>query len=75
MNVKRKKEFMCYEKVNGKLTNILQGLELHMDIFSTAEQKRIVDHVYALKEKGKKGELKGWFHKAFIFPRLFYLIC
>ncbi|KAG6766703.1 hypothetical protein POTOM_027874 [Populus tomentosa] len=58
MNVKRKKEFMCFEKVNGKLTNILQGLELHMDIFSTAEQKRIVDLVYALKEKGKKGELK-----------------
>ncbi|KAJ6736826.1 RNA DEMETHYLASE ALKBH9B [Salix viminalis] len=58
MNVKRKKDFMCFEKVNGKVTNILQGLELHTGIFSAAEQKRIVDYVYTLQEKGKKGELK-----------------
>jgi len=64
MNVKRKKDFMCFEKINGKLTNILQGLELHTGIFSAAEQKRIVDYVYAFQEKGKKGELKGWFHKS-----------
>ncbi|KAL9393940.1 hypothetical protein Peur_013225 [Populus x canadensis] len=58
MNVKRKKDFMCFEKINGKITNILQGLELHTGIFSAAEQKRIVDYVYAFQEKGKKGELK-----------------
>ncbi|KAJ6305068.1 hypothetical protein OIU78_020586 [Salix suchowensis] len=63
MNVKRKKDFMCFEKVNGKVTNILQGLELHTGIFSAAEQKRIVDYVYTLQEKGKKGELRGWFRK------------
>ncbi|KAJ6367237.1 hypothetical protein OIU77_003577 [Salix suchowensis] len=58
MNVKRKMDFMCFEKVNGKLTNILQGLELHTGIFSDAEQKRIVNLVYSHKEKGEKGELK-----------------
>ncbi|CAK7334289.1 unnamed protein product [Dovyalis caffra] len=58
MNVKRTKEYMCFEKLNGKLTNILQGLELHTGIFSAVEQKRIVDCVYAFQEKGKKGELK-----------------
>ncbi|XVF18015.1 hypothetical protein REPUB_Repub10bG0175000 [Reevesia pubescens] len=57
-NVKRKKDFMCFERVKGKFVNILEGLELHMGIFSAAEQKRIVDHVYKLEEMGRKGELK-----------------
>lgn len=62
-NVKRKKDYMCFEKINGKLTNIVQGLELHTGVFSAVEQKRIVECVYALQEKGKKGELNGWFLK------------
>lgn len=59
MSVKRKKDFICLERVNGKYVNILEGLELHTGIFSAAEQKRIVDYVYALEEKGRNGELKG----------------
>ncbi|CAL1394618.1 unnamed protein product [Linum trigynum] len=58
MNVKRKKDFMCFERVHGKLMNILDGLELHTGVFSAAEQKRIVDRVFELKEMGMKGELK-----------------
>ncbi|XP_031389261.1 RNA demethylase ALKBH9B isoform X2 [Punica granatum] len=58
MNVKRNKDFICFERINGKLVNILQGLELHTGVFSAAEQKRIVDYVYELQEKGKRGELK-----------------
>lgn len=58
-SVKRKKDFICFERVNGKFVNILDGLELHTGIFSAAEQKRIVDCVYELEEKGRKGELKG----------------
>ncbi|XP_038723233.1 RNA demethylase ALKBH9B-like isoform X2 [Tripterygium wilfordii] len=57
-NVKRKKDFICLERVNGKIVNILGGLELHSGVFSAAEQKRIVEEVYALEEKGKRGELK-----------------
>ncbi|XP_038707675.1 RNA demethylase ALKBH9B [Tripterygium wilfordii] len=57
MNVKRKKDFICLERVKGKIVNILEGLELHSGIFSAAEQKRIVKEVYALEEKGKRGEL------------------
>jgi len=37
MNVRRKKDFICFERVNGKLVNILEGLELHTGIFSVAE--------------------------------------
>ncbi|KAF8011161.1 hypothetical protein BT93_J1704 [Corymbia citriodora subsp. variegata] len=58
MNVKRKKDFICLERIDGKLVNILQGLELHTGVFSAAEQKRIIDYVYQLEEKGKRGELK-----------------
>ncbi|XP_068645872.1 RNA demethylase ALKBH9B isoform X2 [Aristolochia californica] len=58
MNVQRKKDFICLERVKGKIVNILDGLELHTGVFSAAEQKRIVDFVYDLQEKGKNGELK-----------------
>lgn len=59
MHVRRKKDFICLEKIKGKIVNILAGLELHEGIFSAAEQKRIVDFVHTLNEMGKKGELKG----------------
>lgn len=58
-NVKRKKDFACFERINTKLVNILDGLELHTGVFSAAEQKRIVDYVYELQEMGKNGKLKG----------------
>lgn len=59
INVKRMKVFSCFEKVKGRRVDILEGLELHTGVFSAAEQKRIVDHVYELQEKGRKGELQG----------------
>ncbi|KAG2240768.1 hypothetical protein Bca52824_090513 [Brassica carinata] len=58
INVKRMKVFSCYEKVKGRRVDILDGLELHTGVFSAAEQKRIVDYVYELQEKGRKGELQ-----------------
>ncbi|KAL1191925.1 RNA demethylase ALKBH9B [Cardamine amara subsp. amara] len=58
MNVKRRKDFICLERVKGKLVNVLDGLELHTGVFSAVEQKRIVDQVYLLQEKGRKGELR-----------------
>ncbi|RAL49250.1 hypothetical protein DM860_018123 [Cuscuta australis] len=57
-NVKRKKNFLCLERVNGKIINTLDGLELHTGVFSAAEQIRIVNYVEALQEKGKNGRLK-----------------
>ncbi|GKV51274.1 hypothetical protein SLEP1_g57941 [Rubroshorea leprosula] len=58
-NVKRNKDFICFERVGGKLVNILEGLELHTGIFSAAEQKRIIAHINTLQEMGRKGDLKG----------------
>ncbi|GMH04355.1 hypothetical protein Nepgr_006194 [Nepenthes gracilis] len=65
-NVKRKRDFICLERINGKLVNILQGLELHIGVFSAAEQKRIVDLVYDLQEMGQRGEFK---ERTFSAPR------
>ncbi|KAL8472419.1 hypothetical protein ACS0TY_029576 [Phlomoides rotata] len=57
-NVERKKDFICLERVGGKIVNILDGLELHKGVFSAAEQKRIVNYVEELQQMGKNGELK-----------------
>ena len=76
MNVRRKKDFICFERVNGKLVNILEGLELHTGIFSAAEQKRIVSYVASLQEMGKRGELKGlWSQFLTSFIRLWFCLC
>ncbi|KAM1156202.1 hypothetical protein ACFX13_027582 [Malus domestica] len=58
-NVRRKKDYICLERINGKLVNIVDGLELHTGIFSAAEQNRIVDYVYKLQEMGRNGLLKA----------------
>lgn len=57
--IKRKKDFICLERIGGKLVNIVDGLELHQSVFSAAEQKRIVSHVEELEEMGRNGQLKG----------------
>ncbi|CAN6202652.1 unnamed protein product [Urochloa humidicola] len=56
-NVVRNKDFICLERVHGRLVNILAGLELHSNVFSSAEQRRIVECVYDLQERGRRGEL------------------
>lgn len=76
MNVQRKKDFICLERIKGKIVNVLDGLELHTGVFSAAEQKRIVDFVFELQDKGSKGELKGKLHEIFLCFLLFNLsIC
>lgn len=57
--VGRKKNFVHNERVNGKVINLLQGLELHTGVFSPQEQKKIVESVYEYQRMGRKGELMG----------------
>ncbi|KAL4187520.1 hypothetical protein AMTRI_Chr09g19380 [Amborella trichopoda] len=57
--VARKKDYVCLERINGKLVNIVKGLELHTCVFNATEQKTIVDYVYSLPEMGRKNELRG----------------
>lgn len=57
--VGRKMDFISLERIDGKTVNILEGLELHTEVFSAAEQRRIVDFVYDLQAKGKNNEFGG----------------
>ncbi|XP_050211042.1 uncharacterized protein LOC126661260 [Mercurialis annua] len=57
-NVVRKKNFVYIEKIDGKRTNILEGLQLHNKVFNPEEQKEIVEFVYDLQRMGQKGQLK-----------------
>ncbi|XP_002962106.2 uncharacterized protein LOC9630678 [Selaginella moellendorffii] len=58
LQVVRKKDFVCMEWIKGMRVNILQGLELHTNIFSAAEQSRLLDMVFELELKGQRNELK-----------------
>lgn len=55
--VGRKKDFVHMEKIDGKSTNVLKGLELHTKVFNSEEQKNIVECVYNLQRMGQKGQL------------------
>lgn len=57
--VRRNKDLRHMERVDGRMVNILQGLELHTGVFSPAEQQRIVDLVHDLQDKGRRGLLRG----------------
>ncbi|WOH14157.1 hypothetical protein DCAR_0933673 [Daucus carota subsp. sativus] len=56
--VGRNKKFVHIEKINGKATNVLQGLELHTKVFSADEQKKIVECVYDFQRRGQNGQLR-----------------
>ncbi|XP_028056233.1 uncharacterized protein LOC114260344 [Camellia sinensis] len=60
----RKKDYVHIERIDGKATNVLQGLELHTQVFNTEEQKKIVDRVYNLQRMGQNGQLRGMYTKA-----------
>ncbi|XP_059313610.1 RNA demethylase ALKBH9B-like isoform X1 [Lycium ferocissimum] len=57
--VGRRKDFVHYEKVFGKEINVLQGLELHTQVFNPDEQREIVELVYTHQRMGQKGQLRA----------------
>lgn len=70
-SVGRKKDFVCLERIDGKIVNILEGIELHTGVFSAVEQKKIVDFVYDLQVKGRNKELGG---KDTYSPKFFFFL-
>jgi hypothetical protein len=59
LGLKIRKDFMCMERVDGRLLNVVEGLELHMGVFSAAEQTRLVNMVYDFQTKGRQQQLRG----------------
>ncbi|XP_028775495.1 uncharacterized protein LOC114732377 [Neltuma alba] len=57
--VGRKKNFVYIERIGGRDTNVLQGLELHSQVFNAEEQRNIIKYVYKLQKMGQKGQFKG----------------
>lgn len=58
-NIGRKINFVHFERVYGKHMNVLQGLELHTQVFNPEEQKKIVESVYEFQRLGQKGRLRA----------------
>ncbi|GMY39210.1 RNA demethylase ALKBH5-like [Fagus crenata] len=56
--VVRKRDFVHVERIDGKQTNVLQGLELHTGVFNAEEQNKIVECVYGFQRKGRRGQLR-----------------
>ncbi|KAK1305154.1 hypothetical protein QJS10_CPB11g01454 [Acorus calamus] len=54
----RNKEYVHVEKVYGRSTNVLEGLELHERVFNSFEQQKIVDYIYHLQCMGQRGHLR-----------------
>ena len=57
----RKKDFSHIERIDGKTTNVIRGLELHTGVFNADEQKKIVECVYSLQRMGQNGQLRGMY--------------
>ncbi|MQL71709.1 hypothetical protein Taro_004048 [Colocasia esculenta] len=57
--LRRKKDFRLMERVEGRMVNVLEGLELHAGVFNATEQKKIVDCVYKLEKLGDTKKLIG----------------
>ncbi|KAH0467580.1 hypothetical protein IEQ34_002613 [Dendrobium chrysotoxum] len=52
-----KKDYVCLERINRRIVNILDGLQLHIGVFNSMEQKEIVQFIYDLQNKGRNNEL------------------
>lgn len=69
LGIRRKKDFVCLERIDGRVMNVAEGLELHTGVFSAAEQRKLVSFIHELQAKGRNQELKGtpfYFHLNFV---------
>ncbi|WVY93290.1 hypothetical protein V8G54_032378 [Vigna mungo] len=54
-----RKDFTFVERINRRNINVLQGLELHTEVFNELEQRKIVEWIYRLQWRGQQGKLKA----------------
>lgn len=59
-------DFELWEKVKGRDTNTVSGLELHTDVLSPLEQAQMVQTIERWVAGGKRGEMRG---RTFSAPR------
>ncbi|XP_020598640.1 uncharacterized protein LOC110038211 [Phalaenopsis equestris] len=54
----RKQNVEHFQRLHGKYVNILEGLELHTNVFTSSEQDDIVELVFLEREMGRAGQLR-----------------
>ncbi|XP_020597778.1 uncharacterized protein LOC110037461 [Phalaenopsis equestris] len=54
----RKQNFDHFQRFQGKYVNILEGLELHTNVFTSSEQEDIVEVFFLEREMGRAGRLR-----------------
>ena len=53
------RRFEHYERVDGSLVNIVDGLAMHYEVLSAGEQRHVLKFVQRLRELGAEGRLSG----------------
>ncbi|KAL0915964.1 hypothetical protein M5K25_013437 [Dendrobium thyrsiflorum] len=56
-SIDEKTNYVCLERINTILVNILDVLELHIGVFNSMEQKEIVQFIYDLQNIGRNNQL------------------
>ncbi|XP_047094213.1 RNA demethylase ALKBH10B-like isoform X1 [Lolium rigidum] len=62
--IKIQKGFMAKESVKGHMVNVVKGLKIYEDVFTTSELVKVADFINGIRQAGRNGELSG---ETFIF--------
>ncbi|KAF6990098.1 hypothetical protein CFC21_007344 [Triticum aestivum] len=62
--IKIQKGFMAKESVKGHMVNVVKGLKIYEDVFTTMELMKVADFINEIRQAGRNGELSG---ETFIF--------
>ncbi|XP_062179353.1 RNA demethylase ALKBH10B isoform X2 [Phragmites australis] len=62
--IKIQKGFMAKESVKGHMVNVVKGLKIYEDVFTTSEIMKVADFINEIRQAGRNGELSG---ETFIF--------
>ncbi|KAG2627704.1 RNA demethylase ALKBH10B-like [Panicum virgatum] len=62
--IKIQKGFVAKESVKGHMVNVVKGLKIYEDVFTTSEIMKVADFITEIRQAGRNGELSG---ETFIF--------
>ncbi|AQK85813.1 oxidoreductase, 2OG-Fe oxygenase family protein [Zea mays] len=62
--IKIQKGFVAKESVKGHMVNVVKGLKIYEDAFTTSEIMKVADFINEIRQAGRNGELSG---ETFIF--------
>ncbi|KAM0916225.1 hypothetical protein ACQ4PT_010311 [Festuca glaucescens] len=62
--IKIQKGFMAKESVKGHMVNVVKGLKIYEDVFTTSELVKVADFINGIRQAGRNGQLSG---ETFIF--------